>query len=720
MKRNKSTKHKQTKRNSYNWNKRQLTREILNVFSDNSKLILNYRQIAKRLNVKGEALKLRIQQTMVELAQEEHLQEISRGRFIYNAKETYIVGKVDLTTKGSAYIVSDDSKEDIFVSQQNSRHALNGDIVKVFLYATRMGRQLEGEVVEILERQREDFVGTLEVSNGFAFVICDSHKMPYDIFIPAKELTKAQNGQKVIVKIGSWPEKSKSPIGVITKVLGWPGENDTEMNAIMAEFDLPMEFPDRVLNDAEKIPDEISEKEIAKRKDVRNITTFTIDPHDAKDFDDALSIRELDSGLWEIGVHIADVSHYVIPGSILDKEAIKRATSVYLVDRVVPMLPERLSNGICSLRPNEDKLCFSAIFEINDKAEVKKQWFGRTVINSNQRLAYEDAQDIIEGGEGELKDEILKINELAKILRGKRFKDGSIAFDKIEMKFKLDDKGKPLGVYFKESKEAHKLIEEFMLLANKKVAEHIGKTKKGQTPKTFVYRTHDLPNQEKLFTFSNFVERFGYRMNIGSAKNISTSINSLLSSVKGKAEQNVVETLAIRSMAKAEYTTENIGHYGLAFDYYTHFTSPIRRYPDVMVHRLLQAYLDNESSKNKVKYDELCKHSSEQERMAAQAERQSVKYKQVEFMQDKVGKEFEGVISGVTEWGIYVELKEYKTEGMVRIKDITDDHYHFDEENFCIVGRLYKRKFQLGDNVNILVHKANLEKNQLDFMLVDE
>ena len=720
MKRNKQSKHKQNKHNSFNWNKRQITKEILKVFSENSKLILNYRQVAKKLNIKGEALKLRIQQTMIELSKEEHLNEISTGRFIYTAKETYIQGTVDMTMKGSAYIVSEDSEEDIFVSQKNLMHALNGDAVKVFLYATRTGRQLEGEVVEITERHREDFVGTLQLSNSYAFVVCDSNKMPYDIFVPERKLNKAQDGQKVIATISDWPEKAKSPMGKITKILGWPGENETEMNAIMAEFDLPMDFPDRVLNDAEKIPDEITEEEIAKRRDVRKITTFTIDPHDAKDFDDALSFQKLKNGNYEIGVHIADVSHYVTPGTILDKEAVKRATSVYLVDRVVPMLPERLSNGICSLRPNEDKLCFSAIFEINDKAEVLKEWFGRTVINSDQRFSYEEAQAIIEGEEGELKEEILKLNELAKVLRGYRYIKGSIAFDKVEVKFKLDEKGHPLGVYFKESKEAHKLIEEFMLLANRKVAEFIGKTKKGEKQKTFVYRTHDLPDQDKLFSFSNFVERFGYRMDLASTKNISKSINSLLATVKGKAEQNVVETLAIRSMAKAEYTTENIGHYGLAFDYYTHFTSPIRRYPDVMVHRLLQAYLDGASSKLKSKYDELCKHSSERERMAAQAERQSVKYKQVEFMQDKVGQEFEGVISGVTEWGIFIELSEYKTEGMVRIRDITDDHYHFDEENYCLVGRLYKRKFQLGDKVNILVQKANLEKKQLDFLLVEE
>lgn len=720
MKKNKKTKHTLNTKNAFNWNKRQLSQEILTIFSENSKLIMNYRQIAKKLDVKGEALKQRIEQTMIELAQNQQLKEISRGRFIYIAKEIFITGTVDLTAKGSAYIVTDEKEEDIFVSQNNLKHALNGDIVKVFLYATRKGQQAEGEVVEILEREKETFVGTLESSNGFAFVIPDSNKMPYDIFIPAKELKKAENGQKVIVKIANWPAKSKSPIGKIIDVLGWAGENETEMNAIMAEFDLPYKFSEKVIRESEAIPEGITEEEIAKRRDFRTTTTFTIDPHDAKDFDDALSIKPLGDGLWEIGVHIADVSHYILPGSIVDKEAVNRATSVYLVDRVVPMLPERLSNGICSLRPNEDKLCFSAVFKMNDKAEVLDQWFGRTIINSDQRFAYEDAQAIIEGGEGPLKDEILKFNELAQILRQNRFVKGSIAFDKVEVKFNLDEKGHPLGIYFKESKEANKLVEEFMLLANKKVAEFIGKPEKGKKPRTFVYRVHDLPNQDKLFAFSNFVERFGHRMQLGSPKNISGSINALLNEVKGKPEQNVVETLAIRSMAKAEYTTENIGHYGLSFEYYTHFTSPIRRYPDVMVHRLLQNYLDGEASKSASKYEDLCKISSKQEQMAAKAERQSTKYKQVEFMLDKVGKEYQGVISGVTEWGVFVEISEYKTEGLIRIKDLTDDHYFFDEVNFCLIGRLHKRKFQLGDPIKILVHKANLEKKQMDFLLAEE
>ncbi len=711
MKRNKKTKHTQNKRNSYNWNQRQLSREILKVFSENSKLILNYRQVAKRLNVKGDALKKRIQETMVLLSEEGHLKQVSRGRFIYTAQETYVVGTVDLTAKGSAYIVSEEMDSDIFVSQKNLRHALDGDVVRVYLFAMRRGRQLEGEVVEILERAKDTFVGILEVSNGFAFVVTDSSsRMPYDIFIPARELKKAKAGEKVVVKIADWPEKAKNPVGEIVEVLGMPGDNETEMHAIMVEFGLPYHFPNKVLKEAEHISREITEEDIASRRDFRDVTTFTIDPKDAKDFDDALSIRELSDGVWEVGIHIADVSHYVLPGSLLDKEAIHRATSVYLVDRVVPMLPEVLSNDVCSLRPNEEKLCFSAVFKIDKDAKVSEQWFGRTIIKSDKRFTYEDAQALIEGSDGDLKDEVLILNDLAQKLRKDRFKKGSISFDRLEVRFDIDEDGKPLGVYFKESKEAHKL----------KVAELIGKPVKNKKPKTFVYRVHDLPNQDKLFAFSNFVERFGHRLKLASPKNISSSINKLLRDVKGKAEQNVVETLAIRSMAKAEYTTENIGHYGLSFEYYTHFTSPIRRYPDVMVHRLLQSYLNGEASKPKAKYEELCKHSSDREQMAANAERQSTKYKQVEFMKDKLGKEFEGVISGVTEWGIYVEISEYKIEGMIRIKDITDDHYFFDEENFCLIGRLYKRKFQLGDKLNVIVEAANLEKKQLDFLLVDE
>ncbi len=719
MKKNKKEKTEIRTKNAYNWNKRQLETEILNVFAENSKLILNYRQISKRLNVKGDANQQKINLSLLDLAKEGLLQEVSKGRFIYTVKEVYVTGRVDLTPKGSAYIVSEESEEDIFVSQRNLRHALNDDLVKVYLYARRKGRQPEGEVVEILEKAKDVFVGTVQITKGFAFVLPDSNSMPYDIFLPPKEIKKVEHGFKVLVKISDWPEKAKNPIGEIVEVLGKAGENDTEMHAIMAEFNLPYHFPEKVIADSELIPDNITEEEIAKRRDFRNVTTLTIDPLDAKDFDDALSIKSLGENQWEIGVHIADVSHYVQPGSLIDKEAIRRATSVYLVDRVVPMLPERLSNYICSLRPNEDKLCFSAVFKLNQKAEILDQWFGRTIINSNRRFTYEQAQAIIEGEADELSPEMLTLNDLAQKLRSNRFKAGSIAFDKVEVKFNIDEKGKPLGVYFKESKDSNKLIEEFMLLANKKVAEFIGKPQKGQKTRTFVYRIHDLPNQEKLFAFSHFIERFGHRLNLANEKNIAPSINKLLESVKGKPEQNVVETLAIRSMAKAEYSTDNIGHYGLAFDFYTHFTSPIRRFPDVMVHRLLQCYLDGDASKPKTKFEEWCKISSKQEQMAAKAERESTKYKQVEFMKDKVGKTFDGVISGVTEWGIFVEISEYKTEGLVRMRDLTDDHYFFDEENFCLIGRLYKRKYQLGDKLKVTVTRANLEKKQLDFMIAE-
>ncbi len=715
---NKSNTEKRGK--TKHWNKNQLNKEILSVFSKNSHLIMNYRQVSKKLNVKGDDFKQRVYQGMMELSQEGFLEEIAKGRYRYIAQQQLIEGIVDLTAKGSAYIICDELEEDVFVSQKHLNHALNGDRVSLFLYAKRRGAPLEGQVVEVLERSKTEFVGTLEISKGFAFVVADSNQMPYDIFINSKEAKKARNGEKVVVKISDWPQKAKSPIGEIISVLGFAGENETEMNAIMVEFGLPYEFPDKVIEASEQIKDGITQEEIKKRKDFRSHLCFTIDPFDAKDFDDAISFKELENNQYEIGVHIADVSHYITPGSVLDQEAVRRATSVYLVDRVVPMLPERLSNGICSLRPNEDKLCFSAVFQIDENAQVIKEWFGRTIIRSQHRLSYEQAQEMIEGGEGAIKDELLIINGLAKKIRQRRFEQGSIAFDKTEVKFELDEDGHPIGIFLKESKEAHQLIEEFMLLANKKVAEKIGKVKAGQKAKTFVYRVHDTPNQEKLFDFSNFIERFGYRVKLASATNITKSINQLLKDVKGKPEQNVVETLAIRSMAKAEYTTENIGHYGLSFDYYTHFTSPIRRYPDIMVHRLLQAYLDKEASKSAEEYEDLCEHASERERRAAQAERQSIKYKQVEFMKDKIGQVCKGVISGVTEWGIYVELNEFKTEGMVRINNITDDHYIFDEANYCLIGRRYKRKFQLGDDINIIVSNANLEKKQLDFLLVEE
>ncbi|MDX1285022.1 MAG: ribonuclease R, partial [Draconibacterium sp.] len=570
---------------------------------------------------------------------------------------------------------------------------------------------------EIIERAKSVFVGTVQVARNFAF-LTPAGKVGFDIFIPKEKLNGAKDGQKAIAEINDWPSKARNPFGEITEVLGDTGDNDAEMHAILAEFELPHIFPQNVDKAAEKIPLEIPKEEIKNRRDYRDIVTFTIDPVDAKDFDDALSLQKLNNGNWEVGVHIADVTHYVRPNSIIEEEAQNRATSVYLVDRVVPMLPERLSNGVCSLRPNEDKLCFSAIFEMTENAQVKKEWFGRTVIHSNRRFTYEEAQETIESGEGDYSTEMLNLNELAVKLRDERFGSGSIAFDRVEIKFNINESGKPLSVYFKEAKESNKLIEEFMLLANKQVAEFIGKVPERKTPKTFVYRIHDKPDTDKLISFNTFIKRFGHGIQLTTPRAIATSLNKLLTDVKGKSEQNVVETLAIRSMAKAEYSTRNIGHYGLSFEYYSHFTSPIRRYPDMMVHRLLDKYLSGGRSANEQKYEDLCKHSSDMETRAANAERASIKYKQVEFMQDHVGKIYPGVISGVTDWGVYVEL-ENKIEGMVPIAELDDDFYIFDENNFALIGRHTNKTYQLGDKVNVKVWRTNLERKQLDFRMAE-
>jgi len=700
------------------FNKPKLKNAILPLFYENQEKTFNYKQIADLLKIKDPEITKLVFIVLEELTESGSLQSVQRGKYKLASKGGTISGTVEIQPQGFAFVLSEEVDKPVLVSSRNLNHAMEGDKVKVTLYAIRKNHQPEGEVVEIIERAKSTFVGTISRSRNFAFFI-PTGKSAFDIFIPNEKLNGAKDGQKAIARIIEWPARAKNPFGEIVEVLGDVGDNNAEMHAILAEYDLPLRFPDSVLKAAEKIPDQIPEEEIKRRRDMRSVTTITIDPHDAKDFDDALSIRQLDNGLWEIGIHIADVSHYVKPGSILDEEAYQRATSVYLVDRVVPMLPEKLSNGVCSLRPNEDKLCFSAIFEMNDQAEIMNKWFGRTVIHSDKGFAYEDAQAIIESGEGELKDEVLQMYRLSVKLREARFKKGSLAFERIEVKFNIDENGKPLSVYFKEAKESNQLVEEFMLLANKKVAELIGNPDDKKTPRAFVYRIHDKPDPDKLVNFNHFIHKFGYGLLLGTPGQVSNSMNQLMSNVKGKKEQNVIETLAIRTMAKAAYSTRNIGHYGLSFPFYTHFTSPIRRYPDVMVHRLLERYLDGGKSVNAQKYEDMCKHSSDMENKAANAERSSIKYKQVEFMQDKIGEEFPGVISGVTDWGIYVEL-ENKCEGMVSVNTLDDDFYIFDEKNYCLVGRHTHRIFQLGDEVKVEIAKANLEKKQLDFRLVRE
>lgn len=699
--------------------KDEMIRRIVDFMSLDPQRSFNYKQVSHAIGVSTHPQREMVVDILRDLAQDDVLKEVVTGKFRFISRGKMVVGKFERRSNGKNQVIPEDGGEAIFVAERNASRAMNGDKVEIMLYAKRKGFGPEGEVVSIIESTPQVFVGVLEVQKAFAFLIVDSKVLANDIFIPKEKLKGGESGQKAIVRIVDWPERAKNPIGEVVDVLGFAGENDTEIHAILAEFGLPYKYPEEVDKAAEKIPTDITEEEIAKREDFRGVTTFTIDPKDAKDFDDALSFRKLPNGLYEVGVHIADVSHYVQPGSILDKEAYNRATSIYLVDRVVPMLPERLSNGLCSLRPNEEKLSFSAIFEIDEHAEVKASRVCRTVINSDRRFTYEEAQEIIETGKGDLTEEILTLNKLAKRLREKRFSAGAINFDRFEVKFEIDEKGKPVSVYFKESKEANHLIEEFMLLANRTVAELIGKAPKGKKAKTFVYRVHDLPDPEKMANFAEFVRRFGYKLKSeGLQTDISKSINKLLDQVQGTNEEDLIETIAIRAMAKAVYSTENIGHYGLAFPYYTHFTSPIRRYPDMMVHRLLERYLSAGRSVPQEKYEEMCKHSSDMEQLAANAERASIKYKQVEYLSDKLGQTFDGVISGVTEWGIYVEINVNKCEGMVPIRDLDDDYYEFDSKNYCLIGRRNKRIYRLGDPVTIQVARANLEKKQLDFMLL--
>ncbi len=701
--------------------KQVLTQMVLGIFEQNGNTPLNYKQVSAKLNVLDPESRGIILEILREEAKKNVLKELSPGKFQLLVLKTFIEGKVDLTNDGSAFIVTDDEAEtDIFVAPRKLRNALNGDRVKVYVYAKSKGSRKEGEVIEILQRAKIEFTGIVKLSERFAFFVPDDRKMMHDIFIPISELNGAKNGIKAIAEITDWPPDAKNPIGRIKHILGVQGENDTEMNAILAEYGFPLSFPAEVEHESEEISDTISAEEIARRRDFREVLTFTIDPFDAKDFDDAISFKYLPNGHYEVGVHIADVAHYIKPDSALDKEALERGTSVYLVDRVIPMLPERLSNGLCSLRPNEDKLCFSAVFEMDEEARIIEEWFGKTIIHSDKRFAYEDVQEVIENKAGTYDREILKLNDLAYKLREEKFKQGAISFETTEVKFKLDERGKPTGVYVKERKDAHKLIEDFMLLANRKVAEYVSKKGKGKHKYTFVYRVHDSPKPDALASFAQFAARFGYRINTKSDKETAKSLNYLMEDVEGKKEQNVLTQLAIRSMAKAVYTTKSSSHYGLAFDHYTHFTSPIRRYPDVMVHRLLFHYLNGGESVNADHYEKLCQHSSQMEKKAADAERSSVKYKQAEYLKDQIGVIFTGIISGVTEWGMYVEIIENKCEGMIRLRDISDDFYTLDEKNYAIIGQRKKKVYSLGDEVRIKVKNVDLTKKQIDFSLIQE
>lgn len=712
---------KKNRETSPNMRKNAVVTAIVNLFAEVPNKLLNYKQLSHALGMRTDAQKQLVVEALNTLLEQGQLEQVSYGKFRLNLRQNYVTGTLDRQSVAKkTYLIPDDGGEPIFIAERSMGCALNGDKVKVLLYPRRKNRDEEGEVVEVLERAKTEFVGILEVKPNFAFLNVDRKQLVHDIFIPRDKLNGGKDGQKCIGRIVEWEDKAKNPIGEIIDVLGDVGDNNTEMHAILAEFGLPYKYPEAVEEAANKIDAGITPEEIRKRIDMRDVCTFTIDPRDAKDFDDAISIRKLDSGLWEVGVHIADVTHYVTENSIIEKEAVNRATSIYLVDRTIPMLPEHLSNGICSLRPNEEKLTYSVIFHLDEFAEIKDYQIARTVINSNRRFTYEEAQTIIETGEGDYKEEMLKLNEFAKMFRVRRFAKGAIAFERVEVRFEIDEKGKPVSVFFKEAKESNKLVEEFMLLANRTVATHIGKPqKRGDKAKTFVYRIHDVPNPDKLANFSAFIKRFGYKLKTtGKNSEVSSAINHLLDEVEGKKEQNLIETLAIRSMAKAIYSTDNSGHYGLAFDYYTHFTSPIRRYPDMMVHRLLTRYLAGGHSVDANEWELLCKHSSDMEQLAANAERASIKYKQVEYMSERLGQVYDGVISGVTEWGIYVELNENKCEGMIPIRNLGDDYYTFDEKNYCIIGRHKHKKYQLGDAVTVKIARADLVKKQLDLALI--
>ncbi len=718
-----SRKHKKKQHNEF---ADTYTLPILQFLTNNASKSYNYKQLAFQLNLVDDYSKGELQKLLKDLVNQGQLKETSKGKYKLTHQSHYYIGTLDITHSGKAFFMCDDLEEDIYIPKRNLNHALHGDTVRVYSYhRQRSSSKREGDVVEVIKRAKTDFVGSVQMSKNHAFVVPNDPRMYADFFVPKKHFHQAKNGDKVVVRFDGWPSNSKNPFGEIVDVLGKPGEHHTEIHSILLEYNLPYQFPENIEEEAAKIPLEISKEEIAKRYDMREVLTFTIDPKDAKDFDDALSFKVLPNGHYEVGIHIADVTHYVRPGTDLEIEAQKRATSVYLVDRVVPMLPEALSNKVCSLRPHEEKLTFSAVFEMDDNAKIIKEWYGRTVIYSDHRYTYEEAQEIIEqkthkNAQTDLEKAILRLDSLAKILRNERMQNGAITFDKIEVRFELDKANEPVDIIFKHSKDANKLIEEFMLLANKKVAQKVGYNPRKKAPSnhTFIYRVHDEPNPDKLGQLQQIIAKFGYSIDTRSTDKLAKSLNRLLEDVKDKPEENLIETLTIRTMSKAVYTTHNIGHYGLAFDYYTHFTSPIRRYPDMMVHRLLQDYLDKKPSAKAPLYEQQCRHSSEREQLATKAERDSIKYMQVKYMQKHLHETFEGVVSGVTEWGVFVEITENMCEGLVRVQDIKDDYYLYDSDEVALIGQATKNSIRLGDKVSIKVKNTNLEKKQLDFTML--